>query len=91
MSLAEVEAIPGGPPGDYRTVPTRYLDSDGNFSMDGTIRLAATEGNAPLLAYRIRPAAVSRRAHIVQLLDDGRRTGWPNGDLRIVLRADGIA
>ena len=81
----------GGPPGDYRTVPTKYLDSDGNFSMDGTIRLAATQGNAPLLAYRIRPAAVSRRAHVVQLLDHGRRTAWPNGNLHIVLRADEIA
>ncbi len=39
--------------------------------MDGSIRLPATERNALLQAYRTGPVAVSRRAHIVLLLDDG--------------------
>jgi putative transposase len=39
--------------------------------MDGSIRLSANERNALLQAYRAAPAARSRRAHIVLLLDDG--------------------
>ena len=48
--------------------------------MDGSIRLPATERNALLQVYRMGAAGVSRRAHIVLLLDDG----WTFREIRAV-------
>jgi putative transposase len=48
--------------------------------MDGSIRLQTTERNALLQGYRMGAAGVSRRAHIVLLLDDG----WTFREIRAV-------